>query len=165
MHNQGIIISNVQKPKSMSNSKISSRILNAVMVVFILSYFSCVSISSFDQFAYAQTTSVKVDGLNLMDKATEDFSSHQESVSQYKTQLQKVYEYEKNRPKNEITIKLWDKLLDPNGHLLGGFLNRWEKEKKLSATFITEEKKLVDQAFDQIAGLESKKIKSSDIPK
>ena len=131
----------------------------------MLSEVSCVSISSFDQYAYAQTTSIKVDGLNLMDLAKEDFSKSKLNVSEFQTKLKKVYEYEKNRPKNEITIKLWDKLLDPEGHLLGGFINRWEKEEKLSETFITEEKKLVDKAFDQIAGLESKKIKSSDISK
>lgn len=149
----------------MDNIKFSKRIINTAMIVLMLSYVSCVSISSFDQYAYAQTTSVKVDGINLMDLAKDDFSTHQASVRDYQTKLQKVYEYEKNRPKNDITIKLWDKLIDPNGHLLGGFLSRWEKEKKLNETFINEEKKLVDKAFDQISGLESKKIKSSDIPK
>jgi len=155
---------NPLKLESMDNNKIPKRSLSVVAIVFLLSYASCISIASFDQYAYAQTISVKVDGLNIMNLAKDDFSKHQESVREYQTKLQKVYEYEKNRPKNEITIKLWDKLLDPNGHLLGGFLIRWEKEKKLSETFIIEEKKLVDQAFDQIAGLESKKIKSSDIP-
>lgn len=149
----------------MDNIKFSKKIISAAMIVLMLSYVSCVTISPFDQYAYAQTTSVKVDGLNLMDRAKDEFSKHQASVSEYQIKLQKVYEYEKNRPKNEISIKLWDKLLDPNGHLLGGFLSRWEKEKKLSETFIAEEKKLVDKAFDQLAGLESKKIKSSDIPK
>lgn len=147
----------------MDKTKISKRILGSAAIVFLLVYSSCLSTAAFDQYAYAQTTSVKVDGLNLMDLAKDDFSTHQASVSDYQTKLQKVYEYEKNRPKNEITIKLWDKLLDPNGHLLGGFLIRWEKEKKLSETFIMEEKKLIDKAFDQIAGLESKKLKSSDI--
>jgi len=143
----------------------TGRIIKPVLLLFVLTYASCLSISSFDQYAYAQTTAVKVDGMNLMDLATDDYSLHQASVKQYQTQLQKAYEYEKNRPKNEITLQLWNKLLDPNGHLMGGFLSRWEREKKLNATFIAEEKKLVDKAFDQIAGLESQKIKSSDIPK
>ena len=149
----------------MDSQKIPGRMQRVVTMVLILSFTSCVSISSFDQYAYAQTISVKVDGLNIMDLANEDFSIHQASVNDYRTQLRKVYEYEKNRPKNEITIQLWNKLLDPDGHLLGGFLVRWEKESKLSETFITEEKKLVDNAFDQIAGLESKKIKFSDVSK
>jgi hypothetical protein len=149
----------------MRKIKIFNSIIAVAMIVLMLPNVSCVSISSFDQYAYAQTTSIKVDGMNLMDLAKEDFSKNESSVVEFQTKLKKVYEYEKNRPKNEISIKLWDKLLDPEGHLLGGFINRWEKEKKLNEAFITEEKKLVDKAFDQIAGLESKKIKSSDISK
>jgi hypothetical protein len=126
---------------------------------------SCASISSFDQYAYIQTTSIKVDALETMDLAKENYSAHEKNVQELKTKLQKIYEYEKNRPKNEITIKLWDTLLDTNGHLLGGFISRWQKEQKLNETYITEAKKLVDKAFDQIAGLESKKIRSSDLSK
>ncbi len=137
--------------------------LNASIVILLLIYSSCSSITSFDQYAYAQTTSVKVDALNVMDLAKENYDTNKVAAQDLKTKLQKVYEYEKNRPKNEITIKLWDKLLDPEGHLLGGFLVRWEKEKTLGKAFISEEKKLVAGAFDQISGLESKKIKPSEV--
>ena len=138
----------------------------SIAVIFaLLSAVSCASISSFDQYAYIQTTSIKVDALETMDLAKENYSAHEKNVQELKTKLQKIYEYEKNRPKNEITIKLWDTLLDTNGHLLGGFISRWQKEQKLNETYITEAKKLVDKAFDQIAGLESKKIRSSDLSK
>ena len=83
-------------------------------------------------------------------------------MQELQTNLQKIYEYEKNRPKNEINIQLWNKILDANGHLLGEFLKRWQNEKKLNAVFVQEEKKIVGEAFDQIAGLESHKIKSSN---
>lgn len=149
----------------MDRISISNKITCAALMVVILSFAGCVSISSFDQYAYAQTTSVKVDALEIMDLATDDYGTHKSSVKEFQTKLKKVYEYEKNRPKNDITVKLWDKLLDTNGHLLGGFLNWWEKENKLNETFVKEEKRIVDKAFDQIAGLESKKIKSSDISK
>jgi hypothetical protein len=138
---------------------------NIATIFLLLSFISCATISSFDQQAYTQTISLKVDGLNIMDLAKDEYSAHEKTVKEFQTQLQKIYEYEKNRPKNEITIQQWDKLLDKKGHLLGGFLNRWETEKKLGETYITEAKKLVDKAFDQIAGLESKKLKPSDISK
>lgn len=86
-------------------------------------------------------------------------------LKNFRHSCKKIYEYEKNRPKNEITIQLWDKLVNKNGHLLGGFLNRWETDTKLGETYIVEAKKLIDKAFDQIAGLESKKLKPSDISK
>jgi hypothetical protein len=126
----------------------------------LVSVFGCATVSSFDQYAYTQTTSLKVDALNTMELATTDFASNEKAVQELQTNLQKVYEYEKNRPKNEITLKMWDVILNPDGHLLGGFIKRWKNEKKLNAVFIQEEKKMVGEAFDQIAGLESHKIKT-----
>ena len=147
----------------MENRIISTKSLVAAFIIVLLGYSGCVTISPFDQYAYAQTTSIKVDALNLMDLANDDFSKHQSGVMEFQTKLRKVYEYEKNRPKNEISVKLWDILIDTSGNLLGGFLSRWKKENKLNVTFINNEKDLVGKAFDQISGLESKKIKASEI--
>lgn len=148
----------------MDKLKLSTLSTKAILLFLLISTLSCVSISRFDQYSYAQTTSIKVDALELMDLAVNDYSSYKTNDREFQTKLKKIYEYEKNKPKNDITIKLWTKLIDPNGHLLGGFLNRWKTEKKLNETFVSEEKKLVDRAFDQIIGLEIKKIKPSDIP-
>ena len=140
------------------NSLKLTRQLTLVLVLY--SFAACASISSFDQYAYTQTTSLKVDALNAMSLATKEYSASEKTVQELQTNLQKVYEYEKNRPKNEITLQLWDKLLDANGHLLGGFIKRWQNETKLNAGFVEEEKKIVAEAFDQIAGMESHKIKT-----
>jgi len=136
---------------------------NLTMLIVLFSFSACATISSFDQYAYMQTTSLKVDALNTMDLATMEYVSNEKTVLELQTKLDKAYEYEKNRPKNEITIKMWNIILDTNGHLLGGFIKRWKTETKLNAVFIQEEKKIVAEAFDQIAGLESHKIKSTDI--
>ena len=138
---------------------------NLLLLLTMLGFWGCATISSFDQYAYAQTTALKVDALQVMDMATDSFALHQKAVADLKINLQKVYEYEKNRPKNEITLQQWDLLLNPEGHLLGGFLQRWEKSSKLGATFVVNAKQIVSDAFDQISGLESHKLKSSDIPK
>jgi len=147
----------------MKTIRLSSKLRTIAFVVGLIALVGCASISGFDRQAYIYTTSVKVDALNVMDLATSDYAAHSKEVKELQTQLQKIYEYEKNRPKNEITLKQWDILLNSEGHLLGGFLKRWETQKTLSKTFVNEAKKLVDKAFDQIAGLESKKIKASDI--
>lgn len=131
----------------------------------MLMFYSCASISVFDQHAYTQTTSIKVDALNVMTLATEDYASYTQKVQDLEVSLQKVYEYEKNRPKNEFSIKLWNLLLNKEGHLLGGFIERWKKEGKLNAAFILNSKEQVSEAFDIIAGLESHKIKESDVNK
>ena len=133
------------------------------LLTFFISVFGCATISQFDQYAYVQTTSLKVDALGLMDLAIDDYSEHADEVAELKANLQKIYEYEKNRPKNEITVKMWEKLLDRDGHLIGGFLAKWENQGKQSQVFIIEAKKIIGPAFDQIAQLESKKIKPSEL--
>lgn len=147
----------------MKTLKLLGKVRNLSLVFLLFSMVSCVTISPFDQHAFVQATSAKVDALNVMDLAKDDFASHQQEVKSLETQLQKIYEYEKNRPKNEITLNLWDKLLAKDGHLLGGFLTRWKSSGKLGETFIGESKKQVGEAFDIIAGLESKKIKPSSL--
>ena len=72
--------------------------------------------------------------------------------------MKKIYEYEKNRPKNGVTVKMWDLLLDPGKNLYGGFIKRWQTDSTLSKTFIDEAKKLIGSGFDKVAELESKKI-------
>lgn len=126
-------------------------------------FFSCASISQFDQHAYIQTTSAKVDVLDIMNLAVGDYSNHKSEIAEVILKLDKVYEYERNRPKNTLTIQLWDKIRDTAGHLFGGFVARWEREGKLKPVFIQESKKQVGEAFDIIAQLESKKIKPKQV--
>lgn len=123
---------------------------------------SCSSIALYDQYAYTQATSLKVDALTLMDMATDDFSNHGDAVNQFQIKLEKAYEYEKGRPKNEISTEMWELLKNPDGNLLGGFIKRWRDEKNLSKGFIDEAKKLVARGFDLIAGLESEKLKPEE---
>ena len=138
----------VCSPKSIVTSLVLSALLTA-----------CATISKFDQYAYTQATSLKVDALSVMGKASESYTLHQQDVQQVKTALDKMYEYEKNRPKNTITEKMWSVLTDSTGHLYGGFVKRWQKEDKLDTAFIRISKELVGQSFVQISGLESGKIK------
>lgn len=133
------------------------------LLIGLIPLLSCSTISNFNQQAYLQTTSLKVDALNLMDSSTVEYSKCENLVSDLQTKLQKAYEYEKNRPKNDITIQLWDKLMNKEGHLLGGFIVRWKDQGKFGSTYIAEKKEQVAKAFDIIAGLESQKIKASEI--
>lgn len=130
-----------------------------IIIVLFSLLTSCLTISQFDQHAYIQTTSLKVDALNLMNLAVDDFTSNKKQIETVIVQMDKVYEYERNRPKNSLTIQLWDKLRDSTGHLFGGFIARWEREGTLMPVFIQESKRQVGEAFEIIAQLESKKIK------
>ncbi len=134
----------------------------SLLVVFFIS-FACSYISPYSHFAYQQVTSLKVEALELMDKATDLYTNHETEINELKSKIEKAYEYDKGRPKNELSTKQWEILKDPDRNLLGGFMIRWEKETKLSTVFIKEAKGLVADAFDTISGLESGKIKEGDV--
>lgn len=134
----------------------------AVWLSAILILGGCKTISGYDQYAYAQGTALKVDALNLMDKATANFASQQAGIDDITTRIEKAYEYEKHRPKNVITVKMWELLKDPDRNLFGGFLKRWKEKDTLPTTFINEARIQVGEAFDMIVELESQKIKATD---
>jgi hypothetical protein len=133
-----------------------------VCAVFLVAFHGCSSISLFDQYAYTQATSLKVDALALMGKATEQAPMYNEAIEQLLIKVDKAYEYEKGRPKNEITTRMWDVLKNPDRNLLGGFVKRWREKGQLSQAFIDESKELVGEAFDLISSLESRKIKEDE---
>lgn len=116
------------------------------------------SISLFNQYAYLQDTSLKVESLNLMDKAVDSSSIHTVEINDLIVKLDKAYEYEKSRPNNKITTEMWYKLKNPNGNLLGGFLAEWKRNGIIGETYKNAKKKQISMAFDQIIELESQKI-------
>ncbi|PVD52247.1 hypothetical protein DC498_11020 [Terrimonas sp.] len=123
----------------------------------------CSTISKFDQYAYSQTTAIKVDALNVMSHATDSFVLHADEVARVQTEIDKIYEYEKNRPKNMISEKMWVLLKDSTGHLFGGFVSRWKKDGKLDDVFVKESQIVIGASFDQISQLESGKIKPQQV--
>lgn len=124
---------------------------------------SCATISSFDQQAYENATSLKVDARNVMANASQSYSSQQTKVKELRTNLEKAYEYDLGRPLNEITVKQWDLLLDPAGSLLGGFLSEWKESGTLLPGYVRSKQTQIGRGFDTIIGLESGKLKPSDV--
>jgi hypothetical protein len=120
------------------------------------------AISMFDQYAYIQTTSIKVDALDLMQLATTDYTLHEKEVYDLSKEIRKIYEYDKNMPKNEKTVQQWDLLMDPNGILLGRFLKRWQDDRKLNSAYIADKVPEIGAGFDQIIYLEIGKNKSTN---
>lgn len=116
-------------------------------------------ISNFDQFAYRQITSLKVDALSLMDEATSDYANHAAEVKTLQSEMNKAVEYNKHRLHNDITNKMYALLNDPKANLLGGFLVKWQNDGRCSPAYIADKKTQVAFSFDQIAELEIRKIK------
>lgn len=114
------------------------------------------TIAMYDQYAYSRVTSLKVDALELMEKAGQDYEENLKEIRDVDIMFQKVLEYEKHRPKNEIVSAMWTKLYDPKSNLYGGFIDRWKQKGKLEGSFIDDQKRIIGLSFDQIAELQSK---------
>ena len=100
-----------------------------LLLIVLFGLTACRYISPYSQFAYQQATSLKVEALALMDKATEPYENHKKEVEELQTKIEKVYEYIKGQPKNELSARQWEILKDPERNLLGGFLKRWKKSQ------------------------------------
>jgi len=130
-----------------------------LLVFFFILLSGCTSIAPFNQRAYEQATSLKVDALMLLNYAAEPYGKHEQKIEMLKINLEKAYEYAKGRNKNEITTQQWLIIKDPSRNSLGGILKKWKSEAVLNKVFIEEAKQLVSDAFDAVISLEGGKIR------
>lgn len=135
----------------------------AALAVVLLTLNSCFTSALYNEYAYRNTISLKVEALSLMDKATGDYSNHEEKVEDLLNETRKLYEYDKGRERNELTVSMWETMLNPDKNLLGGFLEKWEQDGQLSPFLVKESSKQVERAFDLIIGLELEKIKEDEV--
>lgn len=144
----------------MKHSKLKL-IVFLVSISFLMS--SCISTKTalYDHYSYQKTTALKVEASKLMDQANTPYVLHKKEVEALLLDIEKLSEYEKNKPNNEITFAMWKVLNDKEKNLLAGFFKRWETKGILSQTFLDESKKQVLDAFDLLIQYEIKKDKES----
>ncbi|MFV1982649.1 MAG: hypothetical protein ACC657_03845 [Thiohalomonadales bacterium] len=131
-----------------------------VLLLLILFIGACTPlIGAYSPTAYSNATSLKVESLALMDKATEPYSKHTDKVEELVIDLNKAYEYVNGLPRNSISAQQWKILIDTgsDGKLIGKFIKRWEEAGTKNQTFIDNFKGLVSDAFDEIICLEVNK--------
>lgn len=134
------------------------------ILLFIFINESCSNITIFNEAAYSQAVRLKVESLELMDKAIDSYMIYAGEADSLKHNLKIAYEYARGRPDNDAAAKQWEIMIDPDRNLIGGFLRIWKEDLKLSPVFVNDAKSVIGEAFDTIIGLESGKIKSSDLP-
>ena len=133
--------------------------LTIVMFAFLF-YFGCNYIAPYNQHAYEQTTSLKVEALSLVAKANEPYSDHEKEIKQFKLKMMKAHEYARGIPRNSEATEQWAILIDPAGKSMFGFLDFWEKNKRMSEIFTEEYKKEIKKHFNTIIELEASKMSS-----
>ncbi len=140
------------------SKRISGFLLAALSLALVT---SCESLktASYDQYSYQKSVEIKVEASNLMDKATTPYADNIEAIAALNLEIQKIVEYEKNKPNNEITYAMWKILSNEEKNLLSGFFKRWKEKSELSQFFITEAKGQVLEAMDLLIQYEGKKDK------
>ncbi|WP_323787736.1 hypothetical protein [Psychroserpens sp.] len=143
-----------------------SKILRKSLFVmaFVLTLSSCQSLKTaiFDQYSYQQAISIKVESLNLMDDATQSYDSFETEVEGLMLELQKMVEYEKNKPDNQVSYAMWNVLANADKNLLAGFFKRWKEDGQLSKVFKDEAKLQISEALDLIIKYEAQKNKTNE---
>src|SRR5690606_2838385 len=128
--------------------------------LLMLSLTSCEALKTapYDQYSYQKTIEIKVDASRLMDKAVTPYESHFEEIEALFIEVEKMMEYEKNKPNNEITYAMWQILSDKERNLLAGFSKRWKEQGSFSETFLTESKAQAMEAMDILIRSEERSV-------
>ena len=131
------------------------QLINLIVIISFL-FISCESLktATFDQHSYQKATEIKVMSSQLMDQATYPYNDYEKEVTNLLSELDKIVEYEKNKPYNDISLEMWKILSDKERNLLAGFLKRWKEQNKMSEVFVEQAKSQVIEAIDLIINYE-----------
>ncbi|CAM1359842.1 conserved hypothetical protein [Tenacibaculum sediminilitoris] len=130
------------------------------VLLFITAFLTSCNIlktAPYDQYSFQKTIEIKIDANQLIEKAETPYQENINEIEELQNEVAKIVEYEKFKPNNEITYKMWLLLANENKNLLAGFFKRWKEKGKLSSFFITEAKGQISEAFDLLLKYESKK--------
>lgn len=141
--------------------KLRTKIVLLTFLTFGITSCESTRTALFDHYSYQRTTELKVETSKLMEKATTPYSQNKTEIEALFLNIEKLAEYEKNKPNNEITFAMWTVLTDQEKNLLGGFFKRWKEKETLTPVFLQESKKQVIEALDLLIQYEIKKDKQS----
>jgi formyltetrahydrofolate hydrolase len=103
---------------------------------------------------YDETARLKKQSLALVDKAVEPYAKQEAKVEALKLDLSALVQQEQARKRNAAKVKQWQLLLNEQGHLLGGFLVKWQKDTVLNEVFVRLAESQIEQAFEVIQATE-----------
>jgi hypothetical protein len=138
------------------------RHVSAVLLIFLFTVVnSCTHhIAFYDQYAYTQATSLKVDLQNLASESSSvAYADAKEDIDKVNVEMEKAFEYSNGRSKNTISTDQYKILLGEN-NFYKSFLQTWNTQSKLSPAAADEVSKKIGQIMDQIIALESGKTKT-----
>ncbi|MDD4920896.1 MAG: hypothetical protein PHS30_00300 [Bacteroidales bacterium] len=131
-------------------------IFSSCVLCFIF-FISCAPVYS--PYIYDQTSELKTQSLTIINKASESYSKQESKIEMLKGELESILQQEKMRKHNAVKVKQWNLLLAPDGYLLYGSFNKWQRDTTMSAEFVGLQRKLIGEAFDLIQETEKMRLK------
>ena len=125
---------------------------------------SCSSIKTaiYDQYSYQQEISLKIETKALLEHATEDYTIYKDQIAHVLLEMEKMEEYEKNKPDNAISYQMWHLMTDADKNSVAGLFKRWKEKGQLSEVFTQEASVQVMEAFDALIKYEVSKDKEKE---
>ena|GEM_PF-5902508 len=124
-----------------------------VFVLFLsLSSFSCRMIAKGDSTALQNTQNLKKE----TDSVLQNPAANTETQLQSDLKTQEVYVAKTSS--NDLIVRQWQILDNPQGHSLGQLLAKLQSGAAISKVELQNRQNLIDQEFDQIIELEQDKI-------
>lgn len=150
----------------MRTERVRAAPVAALLVVLAAALGACTPlIGAYSPRAYEHATSLKAETLALVERADEPYAEHRQAAERLMVDLQRAYEYVRGVPRNAISARQWRLLVDPDGDLVGRFMQRWRDEGTLRPAFIAEFRAILADAFDEIICLEANKREPTDCPR
>lgn len=133
---------------------------NFYWIFLVIFFANCKpTIALYDQYAYTQATSLKVDMQNLaLESDSVSYEVAKPDIDRVNVELQKAYEYNKGRDLNSLSAKQYEILISDK-EFYKQFLNNWKTGDKKNATFAQDVSEKIGQLLDQVIKLENGKNK------
>ena len=129
-------------------------------LLLLLLLFGCKpTIALYDQYAYTQATSIKVDLQNLAQESGDiNYTDALPDVNKVNIELQKAYEYSKGRDNNSLSTKQYQILISED-HFYKKFLLDWKTKQKENKTMVEDVREQIGDLMDEVIKLENGKNK------
>lgn len=133
--------------------------LKITVLLLLLSSCQITKMAVYDSYSHQKTVALKVRTNKLIAQATQSYTAHSSAMELLTTELTLLYEYEKSRPNNTVTIAMWSRLVGNPQTLIPKFTALWKEKDQLNPAFAEASTKQLNDVFDQIITLETRKEK------
>lgn len=131
----------------------------AILAILTILVIAAACSPKYSAYVYDRTADIKKQAIALCGKSEEPYDKYAEKVAALKIEAEALYKQEQLRKHNKTKQKQWALMLDPEGHLLYGYLEKWHQDTVLNDTFIDLSKRVLTESFELLQETEKNNLK------